>query len=773
MRYLTMTLFATVLLISMAGCSGGGSADPVDGSGVDAAGEVAGEGIVGETANRGETITMEEALVEEAVCQPDCGERVCGSDGCDGTCGECKATEQCIVGKCSLLDPCQGIEDCLPEICLESGECSGCSSDEECGEANLVCDEVSGLCVACAGNEDCEDGFGCENNECVELFCPDIDCPEGQVCDTAAHECVDCLSVDDCEPFEECIDNACVPPTTCESSKDCADDEVCDKAVGVCVECAEDADCDEGYRCTNSECVEILFCASDKDCKDYDKVCNKDIGECVDCLTDLDCAAEQFCLVNVCEDDVCQQSGQWPMCVETAVMACNENGSLLSVVQQCDPQEFCYEAECHPWVCEPVEVACDGSVAYECNDLGSGFVWETDCAETEEACSGGECKEVVCEPGKINCLDPLSIVWCWEDGTGFDITACGDGHYCETGACVPWLCEPGSAVCDANISLTCNEYGNDMVDPVDCADDGMVCVAGQCQLCDPLCGDKQCGADACGGNCGDCGAVGECMGGFCLDTTCPDVCVGGTNEAFKCGIELCYPALVTSAVLDTPQQDPLDQMFTVQANYGGAENDMQPKAGPSLAIMATGKFDSGKHADNMPPQGGVSDLLTGEKAFDMVRATIELTAPPGAIGFRIDYAMLSMEFNANQPFNDAFFIILNGPQTTDGENTAINYMECPDPEEYKNFDADGVSWCYIVAYSGFLKSPADAGTNIGGTGFTGTTGWLRTTWPIAAGEAFTLKLRIQDTKDGLYDSAVVVDNFQWVYEGLKPGTVVL
>ena len=50
------------------------------------------------------------------------------------------------------------------------------------------------------------------------------------------------------------------------------------------------------------------------------------------------------------------------------------------------------------------------------------------------------------------------------------------------------------------------------------------------------------------------------------------------------------------------------------------------------------------------------------------------------------------------------------------------------------------------------------------------TGWLRTTWTIQPHEVFTLTFHIHDTNDEVFDSAVLLDNFQWKGSGAKPGT---
>ena len=53
-----------------------------------------------------------------------------------------------------------------------------------------------------------------------------------------------------------------------------------------------------------------------------------------------------------------------------------------------------------------------------------------------------------------------------------------------------------------------------------------------------------------------------------------------------------------------------------------------------------------------------------------------------------------------------------------------------------------------------------------GTGYScpdgSSTGWLRTTHPITAGETFSPDLHIHDTSDEIYDSAALIDNFQWL-----------
>src|SRR5688572_24047122 len=70
-------------------------------------------------------------MLESLPCLPSCGTRVCGDDGCGGSCGTCRGTLVCNTreGRCS--------NTCTPD-------CSG----RTCGD-----DGCGGSCGACPGGE--------------------------------------------------------------------------------------------------------------------------------------------------------------------------------------------------------------------------------------------------------------------------------------------------------------------------------------------------------------------------------------------------------------------------------------------------------------------------------------------------------------------------------------------------------------------------------------------------------------------------------------------
>jgi hypothetical protein len=51
------------------------------------------------------------------------------------------------------------------------------------------------------------------------------------------------------------------------------------------------------------------------------------------------------------------------------------------------------------------------------------------------------------------------------------------------------------------------------------------------------------------------------------------------------------------------------------------------------------------------------------------------------------------------------------------------------------------------------------------------TGWLSTSWAIKPNETFELVFHIHDTSDGIYDSEVILDNFQWLTKPFTSGTL--
>ena len=737
-----------LLALALPACGGGGGEPGIDVLGSD----FSDGGRVDD--GRPDDGGLPDSGAPDEVCAPDCDGKSCGADGCGGTCGDCGPGELCQLGTCVPEGGCETIDDCLPRVCGADGECTDCTDDADCAEAGLVCNEDSGHCV-----------------DCVE----DEDCPEGLICD-AVYLCVECLTADDCGPWDECVDNSCVGPALCESSKDCADDEVCWKEEGICVECVEDADCEDGFRCTENVCEEILFCDSDKDCKDYDMVCDKDLGECVDCLGDADCADDHFCMDATCLLDLCDQTAEGPVCLDGDVVECVDNGSAVILIELCPEGTFCADAACVEWVCVPGEAGCDGDLAFLCDDEGSGYAWEEVCEVPDISCVMGECVEVVCEPGETVCLNPQALVTCDDEGLTFEVTECSQETYCDddAGACLEWVCTPESIWCEGTTAMTCDLIGAEVSVLAHCADQDLSCVNGECVECEPDCEDAECGDDGCGGTCGECDEGFSCAwGGQCYADICTGECTGTTPAALLCGLELCLPGAVLDTEIYSPTNDNLTNAVTVMEHYGSAQNDLAAQAPPSYLVVGTGILvGSQSHDDDLP--GGSStpwnDPWSTLGGRDVARVGLDLQAPAGVTGFCLDTWFLSREFMADQPYNDRFYLLFAGAESTEGETMPINFMLCPDPGNYTSFtDDEGAAWCYVTVESGF--DVCSQGTpDLSATGFSCGYGWMRTCWPLAAGEEFSLTVHVHDVLDAKYDSVVIADNFQWIYGNVQQGT---
>lgn len=144
----------------------------------------------------------------ETVCTPDCENRQCGPDGCQGSCGSCPGK-----GVCTSSGTCE----CTPE-------CEG----KECGD-----DSCGGLCGVC------DPHFACENGGCVlQPWCGDGTCDT-----TVGEDCETCLQDCPCGCGESCNEGECTF-TAC-SDKACGEDG----CGGICGQCPTGSDCTQSGQC--------------------------------------------------------------------------------------------------------------------------------------------------------------------------------------------------------------------------------------------------------------------------------------------------------------------------------------------------------------------------------------------------------------------------------------------------------------------------------------------------------------------------------------------
>lgn len=471
------TLLVVLLVASLSACGGSSSPQVVadDGGQLD-------QGTGG-------------ADADEIVCVPACGLRLCGDNGCGGSCGSCKP----------LLESCSAEGQCAAFPCANSIDCPG----------DLVCAEEAGECVVCVGPEDCAEGEECGADHLCHEQHPcdsDKDCKEfGLLCDKGAGICVQCTKSSHCSEEQFCLDGSCVDAACAPGKLTCNGDE-----VHLCSEdgsgFARVESCAVSTYCLAGECVPYVCKAGTSWCEEKLLLHCAEDGRSI--AKETDCAAQSAtCINGACVPLECTPLETW--CTgDFAAAACDQTGLQITEAP-CPSEQFCLDGGCQPMVCKPDAVYCDGEIYKVCDAKGSQVQYEEDCGAKGQHCFAGSCIDTVCAAQTKFCVDGSSVGDCAEDGMSFSSSPCQDQHFCAEGACFPWVCEPANAFCIGNAATLCDTLGSGLLESVDCGD--KICADGACIDCPPQCDGKSCGGDGCGGSCGTCPPDLPCVQGQCAE----------------------------------------------------------------------------------------------------------------------------------------------------------------------------------------------------------------------------------------------------------------
>ncbi len=164
----------------------------------------------------------------------------------------------------------------------------------------------------------------------------------------------------------------------------------------------------------------------------------------------------------------------------------------------------------------------------------------------------------------------------------------------------------------------------------------------------------------------------------------------------------------------------------------------------------SGQLDSGMYNAPVPEfMGRIPSKKGPRKVFDLYQVKLTLKAPANAKSFSFDFNYFSAEYPGfvKKNFNDTFYALIQAQSTNGGRLTNISFDPNNRPIEVDN---------------NYFENEFHPIPNTG-TGFDrhGSTGWLRTSWPIRGDENFTITFSIHDEGDAVYDSLAIIDNFKF------------
>ncbi len=242
------------------------------------------------------TAVLEESMLlptECAACQctPMCDGKVCGDDGCGGSCGACLDGTECANGACVAggpknCDEAHGLPGCCHNgdvFWFEGGNLQG--GVGSCGDEDCGFDTTNGF-YACGFSGADPSGtypLDCFGTNPAPETCPTCSC-DGKQCgnDGCGGSCGTCPDGVICSTTGQCLPAGtlvCAIPDGCTDSDPCS-----------CVSCVTDGSCSLDDDCICPDCAADGFCSNASNCQE-DGICDMYNEGCI-CT---DCAAHPIC----------------------------------------------------------------------------------------------------------------------------------------------------------------------------------------------------------------------------------------------------------------------------------------------------------------------------------------------------------------------------------------------------------------------------------------------------------------------------------------------
>lgn len=449
---------------------------------------------------------------------------------------------------------------------------------------------------------------------------------------------------------------------------------------------------------------------------------------------------------------------------------------------------------------------------------------------TVAQCAASSCR-VSCEPGFFDCdgdpsngceanvacaCAPGATVGCYDGALGTeDVGPCHGGmKTClpsglDYGACRGEV-TPVAEICADNIDQDCNGTVDDVPD-VD--GDGFTTCTGDCCELPGQCANPALvnpGAFDVPGNQvdDDCNGVVDdrltCDRGLATNSASSDdaaralgLCAFTTQTSMTPGV------LSTSLTLSSGVGTPAPASHSLQPAFGANNPALE---GSSLLVLSTGlaapttdpmapaSMDFGETStlpaqfQGVPPTPTCPMTMLGVP-HDPVMLTLTLRVPTNAHGFALKANYLTGDYVGSvcSPYVDQFVVLISpasAPNPLDGNlaivgptHLGINGDLAATNSGYLTQCAPSPSGC-PVTYSACTTTAGLTGTGFDLPGATpcdpsalrgAGTGWLTISGAATPGSQLTLRLAIWDSGDGIIDSTVLLDAFQWLETAPLPG----
>jgi len=700
------------------------------------------------------------AYCDNAVCQYSCADQsqvVCDHkctslDSDVNNCGECgnkcEANEACIAGTCTA--------ECPSEIQLVC--------DQKCTDIKISADNCGTCGNKCESNQYCEDGI-----------CDDVCQVEGEtVCNHLCtnlnkdkNNCGECGNK--CTTNEICQDGECGCP---------ASDPYCNVPKPTCD--AKETLC--GITCVDTKTDKFNCGKCGNDCGEEGNCVN---GSCVDCTGKT-----------TCEDGICYDTQNDPN---------NCGGCGI----KCPANVACTNGTCSG--CTSYYVDCDGDAANGCETTSDKC--ECQNGQTKPCYYGPAGTQGVgaCKAGTITCSNNK-----WGECVGMVVPVVSTACLTKYGTTVN---ANNDLNCDGKVDGT-EDYDKDgyTICNGDCCDTNQQ--AG-CSVADPskinpgmyeTVGNKI--DDNCNGQIDEKPAT--CSASYTYGTDLSTVAArNAAGKQLAMAMDICDDAATKGYGLVSATVQSANSTTLGNANFGKAINIfsylsstassttpiVNPLLGTSFAGMSSGFFQNGNlsHGNSFISGGTIPSVYlnahggalqsatgcsTGSTINDSVNLHLTLKAPQNATGFSFSFRFFSHEYPSYvcTTFNDFFITLLTSTAKGIPADHNIVFDKVGNPVSINNafFTSCSPKTCSTSSNcaSGIYtkgcvsgKCTSEYGACPDGTtdlrafatsGSGGATAWLTTKAPIVGGETFTLDFYIWDTGDSSYDSAAIIDNFQWI-----------